>query len=65
MCAAGLRPRSVGYGPGHTDIIRFKVLKNLGVKTRRPWERVLPWPLIARAVDRRHGVSAHPVGFAE
>jgi SAM-dependent methyltransferase len=64
LIAAGFRPESPGFGPGHADIIRFKVLKNLGVRSRSAWERVLPWPLIARVVDRRHGVSAHPVGYA-
>ena len=64
LIAAGFRPESPGFGPGHADIIRFKVLKNLGVRSRSAWERALPWPLIARAVDRRHGVSAHPVGYA-
>jgi SAM-dependent methyltransferase len=64
LIAAGFRPAFPGFGPGHADIIRFKVLKNVGVRTRSAWERALPWPLIARAVDRRHGVSAHPVGYA-
>jgi hypothetical protein len=36
----------------------------MGLRTRSAWERALPWPLIARVVDRRHGVSAHPVGYA-
>jgi SAM-dependent methyltransferase len=61
---AGFRPRSTGFGPGHTDIIRFKVLKNLRVRMRSRREAALPWPAIARAADRRHGVSAHPVGYA-
>ena len=34
MTAAGFRPQATGFGPGHTDIIRFKVLKNLRVRTR-------------------------------
>jgi SAM-dependent methyltransferase len=61
---AGFRPEATGFGPGHTDIIRFKVLKNLRVRTRSRCEAVLPWPAIARAADRLHGVSAHPVGYA-
>jgi cyclopropane fatty-acyl-phospholipid synthase-like methyltransferase len=64
MTAAGFRPRITGFGPGHADIIRFKVLKNLRVRTRSRWEAALPWGAIARAADRRHGVSAHPVGYA-
>ena len=34
MAAAGFRPQATGFGPGHSDIIRFKVLKNLRVRTR-------------------------------
>jgi hypothetical protein len=34
------------------------------VRTRSRWEGALPWTAIARAADRRHGVSAHPVGYA-
>ena len=64
MTAAGFRPEVTGFGPGHADIIRFKVLKNLRVRTRSRGEAALPWPAIARAADRRHGVSAHPVGYA-
>lgn len=64
LADAGFRPRITGFGPGHADIIRFKVLKNLRVRRRAAWERALPWSLIARAIDRRVGVSAHPVGFA-
>jgi SAM-dependent methyltransferase len=64
MTATGFRPTITGFGPGHVDIIRFKVLKNLRVRTRSRWEAALPWPAIARAADRRHGVSAHPVGYA-
>jgi len=64
LADAGFRPRTTGFGPGHTDIIRFKVLKNLGVRTRSRWEAALPWPAIARVVDLRHRVSAHPVGYA-
>jgi SAM-dependent methyltransferase len=64
MTAAGFRPRTTRFGPGHADIIRFKVLKNLRVRTRSRWEGALPWTAIARAADRRHGVSAHPVGYA-
>ena len=60
----GLEPQYTGYLPGFTDIIRFKVLKNLRVRTQSRAEAALPWAAIARAADRRHGVSAHPVGYA-
>jgi SAM-dependent methyltransferase len=64
MAGTGFRPAITGFGAGHADIVRFKVLKNLRVTTRSRWEAALPWSPIARATDRRHGVSAHPVGYA-
>lgn len=64
LAATGFRPQTPRFGPGQADIIRFKILKNLGVRTRSRWEAALPWAAIARAANRRHGVSAHPVGYA-
>ncbi len=61
---AGFRPQYPGYGPGFTDVIRFKLLKNLRVRRRSRIESAMPWPVIARVVDRRYGISAHPVGWA-
>jgi SAM-dependent methyltransferase len=59
---AGLEPEWPGYLPGHTDIIRHKVLKALGLSRRHTVERFIPWPLASRIVDSRHRVSGHPVG---
>jgi cyclopropane fatty-acyl-phospholipid synthase-like methyltransferase len=64
MQRAGFESFFPGYGPGWTNIIRFKVLKNLRRRAVGGWERLLPWPLVARVVDRRLRVSAHPVGWA-
>ena len=61
---AGFRPRFPGYAPGFTDVIRFKMLKNLKVQDRSRLEAAVPWPLLCRLVDRRYGISAHPVGWA-
>jgi SAM-dependent methyltransferase len=61
---AGFVPDFQGYRPGFTDIIRFKVLKNLRVRRRCWWERMLPWGLVARPVDWYFKVSAHPVARA-
>ena len=61
---AGFRPEFRGYIPGFTRIIRFKALKNLGVRRRATWERLLPWGALARVLDRRLRISAHPVGWA-
>lgn len=49
---------------GYSDIIRFKVLKNLKVRDRNIVERILPWRLLSAVVDARFGVSEHPVGWA-
>lgn len=61
---AGLVPSFPGYGPGWTNIIRYKVLKNLRRRSVSIWERSLPWPALARILDRRLALSAHPVGWA-
>jgi SAM-dependent methyltransferase len=64
MREAGLSPQTPGFGPGWPDIVRFKLLKNLRRRTVSPLDRLLPWPVVARAVDRRYRLSAHPVGWA-
>ena len=64
MERAGFRAQYVGYRDGFTDVIRFKLLKNLKVRGRSRVEAALPWSPIARLADRRYGVSAHPVGWA-
>ena len=53
-----------GFLPGYEDVIRFKILKNLGRKRRSPLEALVPWNLLSRAVDRRFGITAHPIGWA-
>ena len=63
--AAGFRPEFRGFLPGFTDIIRFKALKNLGLRRRAAWQRLLPWAAAARVLDRRLRISAHPIGWAE
>jgi SAM-dependent methyltransferase len=60
---AGLRPEFPGFLPGHSDIIRYKVLKALRFHRRNLFERALPWSVMARVVDRRHAVTAHPVAW--
>ena len=47
--------------PGLDDIIRYKVLKTIGVRNRNFVERIVPWRLASRVVDRRHKVSALPL----
>ncbi len=60
----GFEPRPKPAGIPFNDIIRFKVLKNLGVQ-RRSWvERLIPWNLIGPMVDRMYQVSKQPYGCA-
>lgn len=61
---AGFRPEHLGYLPGFTDIIRFKILKNLRIRRRSGWESALPWGIIARATDAYFQVSGYPVAWA-
>ena len=64
LSRTGFRVEQRGFVPGFEDIIRFKVLKNLGVRRRAVWEKAMPWPLISRIVDLRYAVTAHPVAWA-
>ena len=64
LSKAGFRPEFPGFLPGFTDVIRFKILKSLGRRSKSPLEAALPWGPISRLVDRRFGVTAHPIGWA-
>lgn len=59
---AGLAASFQGFVSGYDQIIRFKVLKALGVREPRAWERFVPWGLAARAIDARLKVTGHPIG---
>jgi SAM-dependent methyltransferase len=61
--SVGLEVSFPGFTPGFVDLIRYKVLKSLGFRRQHAIERLVPWELAARVVDRRYRVSAHPVGW--
>lgn len=61
---AGLRPDFRGMLPGHPDIIKFKVLKNLHVRRRSLFTDLLPSKSLAAVADHRAKVTAHPIGWA-
>jgi len=63
--AAGFRPEFRDYLPGHTDIIRFKVLKNLRQLKRAAWHDLVPWQLLAPLIDSRVKITRHPIAWAE
>jgi SAM-dependent methyltransferase len=65
LAESGFRPEFRGYLPGYTDIIRFKILKNLHMFRRAAWHNCVPWELVARIADFRFQVTAHPIGWAE
>ena len=62
---AGFQPESRGWLPGFTDIMRFKILKNLRTRRRSWLEKAAPWPLLARAAERQVRLFEHPVGWAQ
>jgi SAM-dependent methyltransferase len=64
LTLAGFQAEFRGFMPGFADIIRFKILKNLRVRRRSSAERLLPWSLLARLVDARMSITAHPIGWA-
>ncbi len=65
MNKVGFRAEKVGYSKGFTNVIRFKILKNLGVKKVSQWERLLPWSILSFIADRIFGVSAFPIGYKD
>jgi SAM-dependent methyltransferase len=65
LVRAGFEPFTPGFQPGTDDIIRYKVLKQLRVRRRNVVERVLPWHLVGRVVDRRYRITAMPFGRRE
>ncbi|HWB97137.1 MAG TPA: class I SAM-dependent methyltransferase [Bryobacteraceae bacterium] len=62
--AAGFLPEYRGYLPGYTDILRFKILKNLRVRRRAAWEQALPWSVVARLVNAYARVTGLPIAWA-
>ncbi len=59
---AGLVPTVLG-SRGWRDVIRFKILKNLGQERSAWWHACLPWSLLSRVADHQYGVSAMPCAF--
>jgi len=64
MELAGFRPEIRASIPGFDDILRFKILKNLGVRETSIFEKILPWPLLTYAANLRFKVTGHPIGWA-
>jgi SAM-dependent methyltransferase len=61
---SGLTPAPPPRSSGYVGIIRYRVLHELGRRSTGPLDRLVPWSLVARVVDRRYGLSAQPIGVA-
>jgi 2-polyprenyl-3-methyl-5-hydroxy-6-metoxy-1,4-benzoquinol methylase len=60
----GFEARPGVFHAGLVDVIRYKVLKELGFKNRHLLMDILPWRLLSAIVDRRHQVSRQPYAIA-
>lgn len=60
--ASGLQTVEPRWSRGFSDIVAYKILKNLRVHRSTSPLAALPWQWVTRAVDRGAGVSAFPVG---
>ncbi len=65
LTRAGFRPGYLVRPRGYADIIRFKILKNLGIRSRNPLERAVPWKLVSFLADLRYQVTYLPYGIAD
>jgi SAM-dependent methyltransferase len=52
------------YRPGYEKIIRFKVLKNLGVRRDSAFFNLIPWSIVSRTIDMKYQLSRLPTAFA-
>ena len=64
LSRAGFRPEYQLRPRGYTDMVRFKILKNIGVQKRGLLERSVPWKLVSHFADLRYQVTYHPYGIA-
>jgi SAM-dependent methyltransferase len=64
LSKSGFEPEFPGYMEGWNNIIRFKLLKNIGWRKTNLLERSIPWKLASPWIDRKVGCSAHPIGRA-
>jgi SAM-dependent methyltransferase len=63
LADAGLRSVPLPWSRGFSEIVTFKILKNLGFRRNSPAFRAVPWGILARAADAMNGVSAFPAGI--
>jgi len=64
LTRAGFRPEYRVRPRGYTGVIRFKILKSVGIRKRSLLERAVPWKLVSFFADLRYQVTYHPYGIA-
>jgi len=64
LTRTGFRPVYRVRPRGYADILRFKILKNLGIRKRSLLERAVPWKLVSFLADLRYQVTYQPYGVA-
>ncbi|MGO4567295.1 class I SAM-dependent methyltransferase [Rhizobium sp. 2YAF20] len=52
------------FNTGFKDIIKYKVLKNIGLHDRSMFLDILPWYLISKIVDYKYQITGQPYGVA-
>lgn len=63
LIEAGFKPRFYGFLPGYRNIIRFKILKNIGARRRQKWHDYLPWTALSRVADCIYQITGHPLAW--
>lgn len=64
LTRAGLRTEYRKFLPGYPGILRYKILKRMGLRQKQLWEQLLPWGLITRAIDLHLKLSDQPIAWA-
>lgn len=64
LSRSGFRPVYRVRPQGYSDMLRFKILKNLGLRKRSLLERAVPWRAVSFCADLRYRVTYHPYGIA-
>jgi SAM-dependent methyltransferase len=64
LVQTGFMPHPFPRNAGWRDIIRSRILKNLGIQKRSLWEQAMPWPILSRLADAKFKMSGLPIGQA-
>lgn len=64
LTRAGFSVSFPGFVDGWSNIMRYKLLKAMRRKRTSTLDNIVPWDTLAKNMDRRLHLSAHPVGWA-